>query len=335
MSVTWGRLGAALLVLAAGTAVRAQSSPPLSTPSPGVAKPGVVTATALPLENKPAATVVSPAASANTAPPSAAPLNPYRFDGTAGPSMTDAFPVGPKPQTTEGYLAYEQPGCCGPLGANGPIGSEIYFRTGPAFLAGNSTLAESLNTGVRADLGSRTLLFDPAGTSAWVVDVGIVYIYNDGNGSRIVTTLVPTGAQIVTPQNPSLEIRRATVRDLNRWAASLALGRDWFVTAPGFVTWGSPCTIAYGIDAGGRWGTSHVGLNVTNPNNPTQDFNRHHDVFGVAFIGAHVDYEMPMGGWTLVLGGRLEWAYNWIGVLDNFSNNFHDISLLLTTGVRY
>jgi hypothetical protein len=320
MSVKRGWLGAALLVLAAGNAVRAQSSTPLSTQPPGAAKPAVVTATALPLETRPTTNTAPPAASPSgvppAAPPSTAPLNPYPFDGTAGPIMTDAFPVGPKPQTTEGYLAYEQPGCCGPLGANGPLDTDIYFRTGPAFVAGPSALAHALQTGWRADLGGRELFFDPSGSSAWVVDLGLVYIFNNSGGNELV----------------GLERGRATVRELHRWAVGAALGRDWFASAPGFVTWGSPCTIGYGVDAGARWGTSHVVLNVIDPN---VNFARLHDNFGTIFIAAHADYEVPMGGWTFLVGGRLEWGYNFIGVLPENSNNFHDISLLLTTGVRY
>src|SRR5437867_1586447 len=57
--------------------------------------------------------------------------------GAPSGSLSPPAPVPPGPQDSltsfglSSWIKYPRsPGCCGPVGANGPIGSEIYFRSG-------------------------------------------------------------------------------------------------------------------------------------------------------------------------------------------------------------
>jgi hypothetical protein len=314
-----GWLWAVLAAMMAGSAASAQGPKTQTTPLAPAASPSV-TATVLPLESRYVSTGTAPL---GNVPPGqivskpAAPLNPFPFNGAATSSTLEGTPLGAPLQVADGYLAYEQPGCCGPLGRHGPIGTDIYFRTGIAIPGGPGTLAGTLNTGWRFDLGTRTLFFNTSGDSAWAVDLGLTYTFNNAGSQEIV---------------PYFTIP-ATVRELHRWGFTLGLGHDWFVSGPGFVTWDSPSTMAYGVDFGGRWGTSSVQVNISD--NPALDSLRNYDVTGSLFVGAHADYEVPMGGWTFLLGGRVEWSYTWTNLMPLTNSDIQDFSFLLTTGVRY
>ncbi len=236
--------------------------------------------------------------------------------GMGLPPAAPAPPPGVQAYAPDAWVYQQRPDCC-PRGFNGPIGTELYARGGPSFPIAGADIKKALRTGWEIMGGGRTLFFSPDGMRAWVIDLGLSYTINDGHPSR--TFLYQTGAEV-------------TIRNLHRTAVSLGLGHDWFVNGPGPVGSCEASNWRYGIDGGARWGTAHLDLNPVN--NP-DGYARSHDVYGAAFAALHVDWEMPMGAWTFLMGLRGEWSYSFMDLLPNQSTRLHDINVLLTTGVRW
>ena len=205
--------------------------------------------------------------------------------------------------------------CCGPIGAHGPIGQEIYTRFGASFPLGNGLLAKGLDVGWVAQVGGRAQYFNPAGDAAWVLDAHVIYTYNNGHGQDIAT----------------FRSEPVTVRALHRSAAGLGFGRDYFEAGPGFVGGMWDANLHYGWDVGGRWGAGHVDLNpILQPG----FYRRHYDVFGQGFAGLNASVDIPVGAWTYVIGGRVEWDYTTSDILPK-QGSFHEVNGLLMLGLRY
>jgi hypothetical protein len=212
---------------------------------------------------------------------------------------------------------YQQPPDCCQRGFSGPIGTELYARGGPSFPIAGADSKKALRTGWEIMGGGRTLFFSPDGMRAWTVDLGLSYTINDGHSSR--QFLYTNGASV-------------TIRDLHRTAVSMALGHDWFMFCPGPTGSGDGMNLRYGFDGGARWGTGHLDLN---PVNSPGGYVRLHSVYGAAFAAFHVNWEVPMGGWTLLMGMRGEWSYSFMNLLPNQSTHLNDINVLATAGVRW
>ncbi|MBO0697433.1 MAG: hypothetical protein J2P46_03500 [Zavarzinella sp.] len=260
-------------------------------------------------------TILSPAQSMTTAPlPPAAAATVVVPPPAGAPTIAPPVPNGP-PMPGCG-VPYPGGDCCGPVGANGPIGQEVYLRVGANFPLGNGLLARSLNTaGLTTQIGGRSQFFDPQGDAAWAVDVHLQYQYNNADAQDTVTF---RGEPVF-------------VRDLHRWAVGLGGGRDMFLTAPGFVggTWDANFRI--GWDVGARWGSGHVDLT---PLFEPDGYRRHQDVFAQTFAGVMATMEVPVGGYTWICGGRLEWDYTFSDLIPKGSS-FHEINTLVVLGVRY
>jgi len=205
--------------------------------------------------------------------------------------------------------------CCGPIGAHGPVGQEIYIRSGAAFPLGNALLVRGLNTGWATTVGGRAQFFDAPGDTAWVLDLHAFYTYNNSSAQDVATV---RGEPV-------------TVRALHRSGVGLGVGRDYFLAGPGFVGGLWDANFQYGWDAGARWGAGHVDLNlITNQS----IYRRHYDVFGQPFVGLNAALDIPMGGWTGLVGGRLEWNYTFSDIIPK-GGSFQEIVFQLTAGVRY
>ncbi|HEX3152022.1 MAG TPA: hypothetical protein VHR66_28370 [Gemmataceae bacterium] len=204
--------------------------------------------------------------------------------------------------------------CCGPVGAHGPIGQDVYLRVGPTFALGHGLLAKGLDIGVMGQFGARSLFFNPAGDSAWVLDGHVIYTYNNATGNDVATVR----------QEP------VTVRALHRSAIGLGIGRDHFLAGPGFVGGIWDANLSYGWDAGARWGAGHVDLNPV----LESGYRRNYDVFGQPFVGLHAELNIPVGAYTCIMGGRLEWDYTFSDILPK-QGSFQEISALFEIGVRY
>lgn len=205
--------------------------------------------------------------------------------------------------------------CCGPIGGNGPIGQEMYFRVGAAWALGNNALAKPLNIGWNAQIGGRSQFFDPTGDSAWVVDGHLSFTFNDAGPGDVAT----------------FNLEPVTVRSLRRWAVGVGFGRDTFLNAPGFVVGTWDANFRFGWDIGGRWGSGSVDLNPIFEEN---GYRRHQDVFAQTFAGLMATMEMPVGAWTAIAGSRLEWNYTMSDILPK-GGSFHEIVVQFEVGVRY
>ncbi|QVL33346.1 hypothetical protein KIH39_05375 [Telmatocola sphagniphila] len=201
------------------------------------------------------------------------------------------------------------------------IGTELYFRAGPSFILGGGILRSQLNTtGASVEGGGRSLFFNSDGSSAWVVDLGLSYSYNRGqlNPNNVITVIGDTGY----------------IRALDRTAAQIALGKEWYPVGSADVTAHKSSFWKYGVDAGLRWGTGHI--DYTSVPMIATPLIRHQDVFGGTFIGANADLEVPLGGtWSYLFGFRVEVGYTFSSLVPGYNSSLYDIGLLFETGLRF
>src|SRR5581483_1427443 len=134
-----------------------------------------------------------PAGQPEVLPPPVAPPTSPLPDVIPPPSQAPAANAGLPPGTVpDPWITYTRPGCCGPIGGNGPVGWEYFLRTGLSIPTGPGIVAESLNAGWRTEIGARSLFFNPANTTAWTTEMGLSYTYNDAGGpNRQFTLNVP------------------------------------------------------------------------------------------------------------------------------------------------
>ena len=293
--------GTALLT---GTAAWAQG-PPVAEPPIAAALPGgtVVGSHAAPV----AGVTLLPVAdkSVPAAPAAGAPIvDPPPAEGklAVGPMLVrEARLVTPITTNAAGGCAGPGGDCCGPIGAHGPIGQEVYVRTGASFPIGNGLLVRGLNVGYATAAGGRAQFFSPAGDTAWTVDLHAFYAYNDAYG--------------------------CPVHD----GVGLGVGQDYFLAGPGFVGGLWDANLRYGWDVGGRWGAGHADLNSAFVR---ALYRRHYDVFGQPFVGIFSTLDIPMGGYTCLIGGRVEWNYTFSDIIPK-QGSFQEVVAQLMFGVRY
>ena len=249
---------------------------------------------------------VSPYSPANAIINQSSPLNP----------VSQIEPVSPSAQAwQQNAPAY----CCGPFGANGPIGSELFLYTGPTIPVSGGTLFHQLHTGWMVEWGVRSLFFNTDRDAAWGAKVSGTYAYNGGlrHGG-------PTFSYFGIP---------VRVRDLDRWSFTIGASREWFL-------FGSrdngESNLRFGLETGGRWGTEHVNLliDIFDPRNQS-NYLRRQDVFGAYYLGTHIDYEIPMGAWVFLCGFRAEYNWDFDDILPGNSSLLRDVNLLFSIGVRY
>jgi hypothetical protein len=259
------------------------------------------------------------------------------------PSQAPAAAAGlPPGSVPDPWITYDRPGCCGPLGADGPIGWEFYTRNGVSIPTGNNVLQESINPGWQTAAGARTLLFNRATTAAWTADVGLSYTYNNaGRPDRVFNVLFPfTVTDFTDIFNPVQRLVftpvPVTIRDYQRASLNMAWGFERYIGNPAYCPGNH---FRLGGDIGGRWGASRLELNdVSRPDRI--DFRRLYDVYGALFLSAHSDVELPINACTwFVAGVRTEWNVNWSDILKNAvphqGSNLIDVNILLTAGLRY
>lgn len=249
-----------------------------------------------------------------TAPPAETVATPSVAAEAAGPvAVTDQL-------LPSDWIRYSQPVCCGPVGGDGPIKSELYVRTGPNFVMGGGYFPAHLNpVGMTFEAGGRSLFFNEPRDHAWVIDLGISFIgHSCGSTDPVVLNvfLIDDGVQRDVD---------ATVKRLLRTYVNLALGQEWYPWAPACAPgkkW------RFGTDAGVRFGTCRVDFNEIEPLSRNM---------WAAFVAAHTDLEIPCGSNCVFLTGlRVEWGYTWNTVLQSFNNaDIADLAVMLTAGVRF
>jgi hypothetical protein len=248
------------------------------------------------------------------------------------PGMVPGYPPGsyPSPYYTDG------PGCCGPLGADGRIGYELYAYTGVNIVFGEG-LPQFLNAGWMTGGGARTLFFDATHTTAWTFDLGASYTYNRGKGRDEPTFLfLRTPAVqdqftgVLTPQ-PDRFVFTA-IRGVHRTSFNFALGRDWWLWGAGNTGGCVERNARVGGWVGGRYGTSHVDQV---PLDEIDGYSRRQNVFHGVYVGAHATFDVPMGGWIWFGGMRVEYGHDWTNLTPPLEGNIHNVNILLTAGFRY
>jgi hypothetical protein len=232
-------------------------------------------------------------------PPMPAPMSPIG-SVIPNPSQVPAVQAGlPAGSVPDPWITYDRPGCCGPLGSDGPIGYEGYVRTGVSIPAGNNVLQESLNAGWQTSAGARSLFF-PATTSLQFAPVPV------------------------------------TIRAYERTALHMAAGWEWYLGNPAYCPgW----HFRFGSDVGGKWGSSRLELNdVTVPDSIQYRhlYDVYGTVYLALHNDIEIPIG-PCA--TVIAGWRAEWNNNWSDILHNAdphqTSNLQDINLLLNFGVRY
>jgi hypothetical protein len=248
------------------------------------------------------------------------------------------------------WLLYPRiPGCCGPVGCNGPIGGEVLARTGLAFPVGGGTLQHSLQDGWYVEGLGRVLFFNPQQDRAWTASIGIGNLFAPGrhdvpaftlNNVNVRTAVPPPGTPVASPTLQALEGQVAagtpvtvTVPSVNASVASynqtwLALygGRAWYLRGNGSCS-RQGCSWRIGFDVGGRWATEKV------------DFNEIRHLTGTAgglSLAAYSDVEIPFQCVILFAGMRTQYDYIWTDILQRQnSSDLQTFDLLFTVGVRF
>jgi len=221
-------------------------------------------------------------------------------------------------------------GCCGPQGANGSIGYEIYLRNGVSVTYG-SGFARDLNVGWTIQGGARALLFDTTEDVAWVVDFGITNVAQTFEGDAIYR-LTNVRERTANGNNTIPEIL-LTGESLNRTMVGVSLGREYWLT--GHPNQRTACVDGcaagpnwrFGWDVGGRWGTTKFLPNEL----------RHlTDVIGGVFVAAHTDMEIPCGACIIQTGFRVEWGYTWNDVVQRQNpSDVQEFLFMWNLGLRF
>jgi hypothetical protein len=284
------------------------------------------------------------------------PYNPVTTEGTGAPSGS-SFADAPAGITSEGvaldegsppppppapiplglpaspYLHYPRsPCCCGPVGKCGPIGSELFVRSGVFFPIGGGIFNRFLKPGWDIETGGRLLVFNTSSTAAWTGTLSISNMYaKTGNANEPITlyrvpvhVLSPTTDTGTVVQVPQLDV---TVSSLNMTFVNMGFGREWWLHGsadPGQQqSWNWRC----GWDFGGRYGSEAVRF---------AQIQHHTDVLGGMYGAIHSDIECPFRCGIAFAGVRLEYNYIWSSVLqDQNDGDFSSLNLLFQIGVRF
>jgi hypothetical protein len=285
--------------------------------------------------------------------------------GTAGPNAAGAGPVNATAPISS-WLAYPRsPGCCGPIGGCGPIGSEVFIRLGISYPFGGSVIDHSLRDGWDVDGGVRSLFFDLDRQSAWTVSLGVSNIYSQGQANPPTVTLnnvkvgigIPTGQSASTAQSqaaqavqalglpPSVASQltsniqtttgvvlvlpavNASVADYNQTFVNLAGGRMWYLRGSADCS-NQGCSWRVGCEGGGRWGTAKADFN---------EIRHRTDVIGGLFTAVYSDVEYPWHSCAVLQAGlRVEYQYIWGDILqDQNTSDYQSVILMITAGLRF
>jgi hypothetical protein len=207
------------------------------------------------------------------------------------------------------------------VGKNGPIGMELYFRSGVAFPTGGG-IGNLLDVGWSIGGGGRTLFFNPEETRAWTVDLGVMNIHNESADFQRSFTynIVPPAGQ-TTPTSATI-----SVRNMDETLVSLSAGREWYLLGSANL-WSDHVCWRAGFDGGGRYGTAK--MNVNGLTHIT-------DTIGGMFVAVHSDVELPWGNCMFLFGVRGEYSYVWTDILQSQNpTDVQQFTILFNAGLRF
>lgn len=311
-----------------------------------------------------------------------APNYPAANPGAPIAASPAGLPSGPRPAAGDApepglndYLTYlRTAGCCGPLGRDGPINSEVFVRNGVSFPIGGSILGRALDPGYMLQGGARVLFFTPRQDLAWTAELGITTTWYDA-GRDIIGVMHNVRRPILIHQSANNNVQ-ATATDgtpLFETVANLPLTtssvNETYVHLSGgheiYLLGNADCgdqdpKWRVGYDLGGRWGSaklvfketlSHIPLSqpaidaaiAANPNLQFQTlipgsfpFKHRTDVVGGLFVALHSDVEVPYKSVILYAGVRAEFSYIWADLLQSQNNtDLMSINVLLNLGCRF
>jgi hypothetical protein len=280
-------------------------------------------------------------------------------------------PGGPEDRGTPGitdYLGYLRPwNCCGPLGRDGPITSEVFVRPGLSFPIGGSLLGRVLAPGGMVEGGGRVLFFTPKQDLAFTVELGIasiwwkadvndtVFIHNFPQPRRSVGTTffqgqTFTNGQVITSPtgNAVIDLIPAipiTTSSVNQTYVHASLGHEVYLWGVGDCS--TPeCRWRVGYDMGGRWGSAKLVFQeqffvTPDPTTGTptvrpMPFKHRTDTVGGMFFALHSDLEIPTKCCLFFVGVRTEFAYIWSDILQRENNtDLMMINLMANVGLRF
>ncbi len=195
-------------------------------------------------------------------------------------------------------------GCCGPIGGDGPIGGEMYMRSGVSFPISGGALSQAIDTGWDIEGGFRSLFFNRDDDAAWTVDVSITNVFNPAskNAGQVTLTNFPmktvdaTGAA-TTVNVPALNV---TPGNLNRTSVNLS-GRPRNLAAGHSGQFAQRSELAHRLGRRRPLGHGEVGTE--------RDCSTATRSFGGVFVG--VAFGCRSAVWrcaVLHAGLRLEWG---------------------------
>ena len=264
------------------------------------------------------------------------PIPPGGAAGESDPVGTLTAPPGmPAGSYASPWFSTDGPGCAGPTGRHGSVDYETYLRTGPNFAFGSGAFTDRLHMGWGLSGGGRSLFFNPAGDAAWAFDIGLGYTYNRGSNDDLLDVFIRQPPRQgfnnqVIPQADKFETVR--LRGLHRTSFNFGVGRDWFVWGNGQPGAEEGWNLRFGTDVGGRWGTAHVDLV---PTDEVEGYSRRQKVYHGFYVGFHSNVEVPIGGWILFAGTRLEYGYDWMDIIPPLKGDVQNVNLLFTSGIRF
>lgn len=225
------------------------------------------------------------------------------------------------------WLAYPRGTlCCGNLGKDGPIFSEVYGRTGVSIPFGTGAVNGQMTPGFILSTGARTLLFNPTADTAWVVDFGVSTVwYNTSTNDQYILfnsqrSFIVNGQQV----RLAVPVQAVTPDGMNQTYFNLSGGQECYIWGNAFSP-GNRCRV--GWDVGGRYGSCRFDL--VNDRHRT-------DTVGGFFLAAHSDLEVPCGCCTIQVGGRAEYGYVWSDVLTSRNNtDLQTLNLMINAGLRF
>ncbi len=231
-----------------------------------------------------------------------------------------------------GYITYDRPCCCGPIGSCGPITMELYLRTGPSIPVAGGFLAHALDAGWTVEGGGRTMFFNAARDAAWNVDIGVGFIANQGGHPNLLTkySYFATETVLFSPTSV-LKTDDVSVSGLYRTFVEAGIGREWWMLGSadcGRKNW------RIGADVGVHYGVARLDLH--DYENLAGEFQRSTHVLEGGYIGVHTDWECPCNCCTFLGGLRAEWADSVQKVLRNTGDEYlMDVTITAYLGVRY
>jgi hypothetical protein len=249
---------------------------------------------------------------------------PAPYTGAGAPPPPPNGAVTDLTQPSSSWLVYPRcEGCCGPVGANGPIGYEVYLRNGFDFPLGGNPFGARMKMGWDVSAGARTLFFNPEQTAAWTADIGVRNVFNESSDQTSTHPLFNVFDSMTNTTTSEVDV---AIRNLNRTYLDLSGGREWYLTGNANCIDQGPLW-RVGFDVGGRYGTEKMEVTT---------FRHRTDVNAGVFLAVHTDVEISRGCCIFIAGLRSEYGYTWSDILQRQTDgDIQEISLLFNLGVRF